>query len=44
VQALQVVGSLRVDPAAAGRLVAARPLSGELPSVVARLVEGTAYR
>jgi allantoicase len=44
VQALQVLGSLRVDPAAAGPLVAARPLSGELPSVVARLVEGTGHQ
>jgi allantoicase len=40
VQALQVLGSIRVPPAEAGRLVGARPLAADLPEAVTRLVEG----
>jgi allantoicase len=40
VQALEVLGSLRVDPAEAGRLVGARPLTGEPPPAVRTLLEG----
>jgi len=40
VQALEVLGSLRVDPALAGRLVGARPLTGELPPAVRTLLDG----
>jgi allantoicase len=40
VQALEVLGSIGVRPADAGRLVGGRPLVGELPAAVARLVEG----
>ncbi|MGK5111595.1 allantoicase [Geodermatophilus sp. CPCC 205506] len=42
VQALEVVESVGVPPAEAGRLVGARPLSGELPPAVARLLLGPA--
>jgi allantoicase len=42
VQALGVLGSVGVPPQVAGRLVGARPLSGELPAEVARLVNGPA--
>ena len=42
VQALEVLGSIGVPPQVAGRLVGARPLSGELPPEVARLVDGPA--
>jgi allantoicase len=44
VQALAVLGSLGVDPAEAGRLVAARPVPAALPPAVARLVQGIAPR
>jgi allantoicase len=40
VQALEVLGSVGVPPQVAGRLVAGRPLSGELPPEVARLLDG----
>jgi allantoicase len=47
VQALEVLGALRLDPAEAGRLVASRPLPGEpspplggLPAAVGRLLNG----
>jgi allantoicase len=40
VQALQVLGSIGMAPADAGRLVGARPLPAELPPAVARLVDG----
>jgi allantoicase len=40
VQALEVLGSVGVPPQVAGRLVGARPLSGELPPEVSRLVDG----
>ena len=42
VQALEVLGSLGVDPAAAGRLVGARPVTGDLPPAVAALLSGPA--
>ena len=42
VQALEVLGSLGVDPAAAGRLVGARPVTGDLPPAVASLLSGPA--
>jgi allantoicase len=42
VQALEVLGSIGVPPQVAGRLVGARPLSGELPPEVARLIDGPA--
>jgi allantoicase len=41
-QALEVLGSLGLDPADAGRLVGARPLTGELPPAVAALLDGPA--
>jgi allantoicase len=41
VQALEVLGALGVPPRDAGRLVGARPLSGELPPAVAGLLDGT---
>jgi allantoicase len=40
VQALEVLGSAGVPPQVAGRLVGTRPLSGELPAEVARLLDG----
>jgi allantoicase len=40
VQALEVLGSAGVPPQVAGRLVGARPLMGELPPEVARLLDG----
>jgi allantoicase len=40
VQALEVLGATGVPPEEAGRLVGARPLRGEVPSTVARLVLG----
>jgi allantoicase len=40
VQALEVLGSVGLPPQQAGRLVGARPLPGELPPQVARLVLG----
>jgi allantoicase len=40
VQALEVLGAIGVRPADAGRLVGGRPLAGDLPPAVARLVEG----
>ena len=40
VQALEVLGSVGVPPQQAGRLVGARPLGGDLPPEVARLVDG----
>ncbi|HLM04976.1 MAG TPA: allantoicase [Blastococcus sp.] len=40
VQALEVLGSLGVPPQQAGRLVGARPLSGDLPPEVAALLDG----
>ena len=40
VQALEVLGSLGVHPAEAGRLVVARPLSGQLPDGVSFLLHG----
>jgi allantoicase len=40
VQALEVLGSIGVPPQQAGRLVGARPLSGELPPEVAALLDG----
>jgi allantoicase len=42
VQALEVLGSIGVPPQVAGRLVGARPVSGELPPEVARLLDGPA--
>jgi allantoicase len=42
VQALEVLGSIGLPPQVAGRLVGARPLSGELPPEVARLLDGPA--
>jgi allantoicase len=42
VQALEVLGSLGVDPATAGRLAGSRDLPGELPPAVARLLGGPA--
>ncbi|WP_116449343.1 allantoicase [Blastococcus litoris] len=41
-QALEVLGSVGVPPQVAGRLVGARPLTGELPPEVARLLDGPA--
>ena len=41
VQALEVLGSLGLDPAAAGGLVTARPVSGQLPPAVSGLVLGS---
>jgi allantoicase len=40
VQALEVLGSIGVPPQVAGRLVGSRPLRGELPQEVARLIDG----
>jgi allantoicase len=40
VQALEVLGSIGVPPAEAGRLVGARPITGNLPTAVARLIDG----
>jgi allantoicase len=40
VQALEVLGSIGVPPADAGRLVGSRPVSGQLPPAVARLLDG----
>jgi allantoicase len=40
IQALEVLGAVGVPPQEAGRLVGARPLAGELPPAVARLVDG----
>jgi allantoicase len=42
VQALEVLGAAGVAPQVAGRLVGARPLAGELPAEVARLLDGPA--
>ncbi|TQN35660.1 allantoicase [Blastococcus colisei] len=42
VQALEVLGSTGVPPQVAGRLVGARPLGGDLPPEVARLLDGPA--
>jgi allantoicase len=42
VQALEVLGSLGVDPAAAGRLIGSRPLTDQLPPAVRPLLEGPA--
>ncbi len=42
VQALEVLGSVGLPPQEAGRLVGARPVSGELPPAVARLLDGPA--
>jgi allantoicase len=42
VQALEVLGSIGVAPADAGRLVGGRPLQENLPPAVARLVDGRA--
>jgi allantoicase len=39
-QALEVLGSAGVPPQVAGRLVGRRPLSGDLPPEVARLLDG----
>ena len=41
VQALEVLGSAGVPPQEAGRLVGARPTTGDLPPAVARLLDGT---
>jgi allantoicase len=40
VQALEVLGAAGLAPQQAGRLVGARPLSGDLPPAVARLLDG----
>ncbi|WP_324275336.1 hypothetical protein [Blastococcus brunescens] len=40
VQALEVLGAAGVTPQVAGQVVGARPLAGELPVEVARLVDG----
>jgi allantoicase len=40
VQALEVLGRLGVAPAVAGRLVGARPVTGDLPPAVRTLLEG----
>jgi allantoicase len=40
VTALQVLGSVRVDPSEAGRLVGHRPLTGDLPAGLAGLLDG----
>jgi allantoicase len=42
VQALEVLGSIGLPPQQAGRLVGSRPLAGELPAEVARLISGPA--
>ncbi|MGZ4547738.1 MAG: allantoicase, partial [Blastococcus sp.] len=40
VQALEVLGSIGVPPQQAGPIVGARPLAGDLPPAVTRLVLG----
>src|SRR4051812_3666002 len=40
VQALEVLGALGLPPEDAGRLIGARPVAGELPPAVARLLDG----
>ena len=40
VQALEVLGAAGLPPEEAGRLIRSRPVSGELPSAVARLLDG----
>jgi allantoicase len=40
VQALEVLGGVGLRPEEAGRLVGARPVSGQLPPAVARLLDG----
>ena len=40
VQALEVLGTLGVDPSEAGRLVGARPLGADVPDAVRALLEG----
>ncbi|MCW2740081.1 MAG: allantoicase [Blastococcus sp.] len=40
VQALEVLGSVGVPPTDAGRLVGARPITGDVPPAVARLIDG----
>ena len=40
VTALEVLGSLGVDPSEAGRLVGARPLTGDVPPAVRALLDG----
>ncbi|TFV58548.1 UNVERIFIED_ORG: allantoicase [Bacillus sp. AZ43] len=40
VQALEVLGAAGVSPQVAGRLVGSRPVTGELPPEVARLLDG----
>ena len=40
VQALEVLGSVGVPPADAGRLVRIRPVAAELPAAAARLIDG----
>jgi allantoicase len=42
VQALEVLGAAGVPPHEAGRIVGARPVSGDLPPGVARLLDGAA--
>jgi allantoicase len=42
VQALEVLGSVGVPPADAGRLVGRRPVAGTVPEAVARLLDGPA--
>jgi allantoicase len=42
VQALEVLGSVGVPPREAGRLVGDRPVSGDLPPAVVRLLDGSA--
>jgi allantoicase len=42
VQALEVLGAAGIAPEEAGRLIGARPVTGELPPAVARLVDGPA--
>src|SRR5688500_2114243 len=42
VQALEVLGSIGLPPQQAGRLLGSRPVGGELPPEVARLLDGPA--
>jgi allantoicase len=42
VQALEVLGAIGLPPQQAGRLVGSRPVGGELPPEVARLLDGPA--
>ena len=42
VQALEVLGAAGLSPQDAGRLVGARPVSGDLPPAAARLIDGPA--